>query len=413
MEDRSYNEPCGISLRRGKVRVIRFVFLSSLATAAGFLLVATLPAHAAPLDFTSATPVALTSPSTTLTIATNSFADSLTVNATSVLVGMSATTGGSFTIVSPTYGLSVTKTNGDGVLAATCSSNLVDTLVLSQASGATTYTIVPTRGACTPAATSTTPAPAPVPVGGSVLPPSFKIDNGAAITTSSTVTLSFAAPPTVASFVITTAYGNESSTATSSFASTISLNLCAGFASCGSGSYTVAVNFLDSNGGFIASSSESIDYLPTGTAVPPVTPTSTPAVATSTLTNIPKNATTSELETFLAALETELQTLLKEAAAKGITISGVPSSTVSSSPYVFTRNLSLWDQGQDVNKLQRYLVAQDKGPAAEALARHGTTDTFGPLTYAALKEFQKAVGILPDSGYFGPITRGYVRTHGE
>lgn len=61
-----------------------------------------------------------------------------------------------------------------------------------------------------------------------------------------------------------------------------------------------------------------------------------------------------------------------------------------------------------MNELQRYLVAQDKRPAAETLARHGTTDTFGPLTFAALKEFQKAVGIVPVSGYFGPITREYI-----
>lgn len=71
----------------------------------------------------------------------------------------------------------------------------------------------------------------------------------------------------------------------------------------------------------------------------------------------------------------------------------------------------MWDQGTDVNELQKYLVAENKGPAAEALAKHGTTDTFGPLTFAALKEFQKAVGITPDSGYFGPITRGYIRDH--
>jgi peptidoglycan hydrolase-like protein with peptidoglycan-binding domain len=67
----------------------------------------------------------------------------------------------------------------------------------------------------------------------------------------------------------------------------------------------------------------------------------------------------------------------------------------------------------DVNDLQRYLVAENQGPAADALARHGTTDFFGPLTFAALKEFQQAVGIVPHSGYFGPITRGYIAAHGD
>lgn len=370
-------------------------------------------AHAAPLDFTSATPIVLTSPSTTLTIATGSVADSLTVNATSVVVGMSASAGGNFTIVSSDYGLSVAKTNSDGSLTATCSSNLVDTLVLAQTSGATTYTIVPTASACTITPSSTPPAPPPVPVGGTVLPPSFKIDNGAAVTTSPSVTLSFFVSPTVKSFAITTSHDGASSTATSTYVPSLSLDLCTGLASCTSGTYTISVNFLDSNDNSVASSSESISYLPAGTAVPPAAPTSTPPVTTSPTStlSVPKNATTAELEAILTTLETELQVLLKEAAAKGIAISGTSFSTISSSQYTFTRNLHMWDQGTDVNELQKYLVAENKGPAAEALAKHGTTDTFGPLTFAALKEFQKAVGITPDSGYFGPITRGYIRDH--
>ena len=48
------------------------------------------------------------------------------------------------------------------------------------------------------------------------------------------------------------------------------------------------------------------------------------------------------------------------------------------------------------------------GPAAAKLKAHGATDYFGTLTEAALAEFQKKAGIVPPSGYFGPITRKYV-----
>jgi peptidoglycan hydrolase-like protein with peptidoglycan-binding domain len=64
--------------------------------------------------------------------------------------------------------------------------------------------------------------------------------------------------------------------------------------------------------------------------------------------------------------------------------------------------------GTDVRQLQRFLISQNAGAAARALKAHGITKNFGPLTKAALIEFQKSVGIRPTSGYFGPITRAYV-----
>jgi peptidoglycan hydrolase-like protein with peptidoglycan-binding domain len=116
--------------------------------------------------------------------------------------------------------------------------------------------------------------------------------------------------------------------------------------------------------------------------------------------------TAPELQALLARLEAQLQALLQEAAAKGITVSGISSSP--SIPYAFTRDLMLGMRGKDVNALQGYLIQVNKGLAAQALAKHSTTDYFGPLTKAALIEFQKAVGIHPDSGYFGPITRRWI-----
>jgi peptidoglycan hydrolase-like protein with peptidoglycan-binding domain len=107
----------------------------------------------------------------------------------------------------------------------------------------------------------------------------------------------------------------------------------------------------------------------------------------------------------LAGLESELQTLLAQAAAKGVSMPGTSSS------FTFTRNLTLYDTGADVTALQQLLINAASGPAAQALAHHGVTKTFGILTYNALKEFQKAVGIVPASGYFGPKTRAYVNAN--
>jgi hypothetical protein len=113
----------------------------------------------------------------------------------------------------------------------------------------------------------------------------------------------------------------------------------------------------------------------------------------------------------LASLESELQTLLAQAAREGITIPNAsPSASVGSS-FTFTRNLTIGMTGNDVHQLQLFLVEEDKGPAAEKLATHGTTKYFGSLTKAALIEFQKSVGITPDSGFFGPITRAWISAH--
>ncbi len=68
-------------------------------------------------------------------------------------------------------------------------------------------------------------------------------------------------------------------------------------------------------------------------------------------------------------------------------------------------------RGANVSVLQRFLMEQGKGSAARALATHGSTTYFGPLTRAALAEFQASVGISPALGNFGPITRAYVSTH--
>ncbi|MDE2019639.1 MAG: peptidoglycan-binding protein [Patescibacteria group bacterium] len=96
--------------------------------------------------------------------------------------------------------------------------------------------------------------------------------------------------------------------------------------------------------------------------------------------------------------------------ATGTSATGTPSLPVVVSPsaFAFSRNLSMEDTGPDVRALQQYLISQNTGSAARALAAVGPTQYFGAFTYRALIEFQMAHQISPASGYFGPITRAWI-----
>lgn len=74
----------------------------------------------------------------------------------------------------------------------------------------------------------------------------------------------------------------------------------------------------------------------------------------------------------------------------------------------FTRDLTIESTGQEVVALQTFLIAQNKGVKAQALAGAGATGYFGAMTAAALAEYQLAVGVSPASGYFGPLTRARI-----
>jgi hypothetical protein len=83
---------------------------------------------------------------------------------------------------------------------------------------------------------------------------------------------------------------------------------------------------------------------------------------------------------------------------------GAPATTGGT----YTRDLDINSEGSDVTALQLFLIAQNKGPQAQALAVVGATGLFGPLTQAALAEYQLSVGITPAAGYFGPVTRAHI-----
>ncbi len=96
-------------------------------------------------------------------------------------------------------------------------------------------------------------------------------------------------------------------------------------------------------------------------------------------------------------------------ALPGFPDTGRPSS-LELGPTIIV-NLTQGSSGKDVTILQQFLIAQNKGSSAQALASVGATAYFGSLTRRALAEFQADVGISPALGNFGPITRAYLGAH--
>ena len=70
-----------------------------------------------------------------------------------------------------------------------------------------------------------------------------------------------------------------------------------------------------------------------------------------------------------------------------------------------TRDLTIGARGADVTWLQNLLIEKSNGAAGAALKAAGATGYFGPLTRAALAEYQLARKINPSQGYFGAKTR--------
>ncbi len=130
--------------------------------------------------------------------------------------------------------------------------------------------------------------------------------------------------------------------------------------------------------------------------------TASPPSISASGTSSPSDTVAASIRSEISLLTQQLQSLMAQAGEQGRTLS---------SAYAFTDDLSLWDRGPAVTALQEYLIHVRKGPAAEALANHGPSGVFGYLTYHALMEFQASHGI-PATGFFGPMTRRYIATHG-
>ncbi len=82
--------------------------------------------------------------------------------------------------------------------------------------------------------------------------------------------------------------------------------------------------------------------------------------------------------------------------------------SLSSNP----RDLEINIEGEDVKYLQQFLNQQGfiiNTPGLPGSPGYETT-YFGNLTRQALIKFQQANGINPPAGYFGPITRAFIKT---
>lgn len=348
-----------------------------------------LSANAASLTYANATNVALSSPATTLTIATGSVADAFTVNATSVAVTISNLTGGEFTLISPVYDLSVSASAGGGSAIVSCS-NGIHTVVVSQNSGLAVYTITPAGIVCSNPATST---PVVVSTGGGGSAYDLSINHGATMTSTSSVMLSLYG--TEAYMMELSNNSNFTGTTWVPYATTYPWVLAST-----TGEQTVFVQFRTISGTIVGSAEASINFVPAPASSPASPISSQPILGSSTV-----GMTTSQMQALLISLESELQAL--ESAA-GNQASSTTSTPASPSSFFFSHNLSYGMSNIDVHALQQFLVSQHAGPNAEKLKLHGLTQYFGPLTRAALIEFQRFAHIVPASGYFGPITRAYV-----
>ncbi len=87
------------------------------------------------------------------------------------------------------------------------------------------------------------------------------------------------------------------------------------------------------------------------------------------------------------------------------------SSSENVSVDVFLRDLELGMSGDDVLVLQNILIKLESGAVSLELKKIGATGYFGNYTKNALIEYQKLNNIVPAIGYFGPITRAYMRVN--
>ncbi len=135
-----------------------------------------------------------------------------------------------------------------------------------------------------------------------------------------------------------------------------------------------------------------------GSATPASTPASTPTPTSSGLSTTQVDAILSLLSSFGA----DQATIDNVKAA----LNGQATSGTGASVSVFARNLEFGMSGADVKALQVYLNTHGYAVASSGVGSSGKETTkFGGATKAALIKFQKAMGITPAVGYFGPKTR--------
>jgi len=91
----------------------------------------------------------------------------------------------------------------------------------------------------------------------------------------------------------------------------------------------------------------------------------------------------------------------------GLVVMSFASFAPAARAATFTMDLTIGSTGAEVTALQTWLIAGGYSIPA------GATGYFGAQTQAALAAYQKANGISPAVGYFGPITRAKVNMGGS
>ncbi|MDE2038345.1 MAG: peptidoglycan-binding protein, partial [Patescibacteria group bacterium] len=236
--------------------------------------------------------------------------------------------------------------------------------------------------------------------------------------TASAATISWttnASSSSMVSYGTTTSYGSTTAeTDTSPRVTSHSVSLT-GLSSCTT--YHYEVGGVD---GFLnQSSSTDQTFTTTGCAAPPAA-SSTPSVATASISSSGGSVSTAELASLLApgpATDAYLASLKKRSFISGCPSGYIctPSSNSAAGAIVgsFVRDLSLGAVGSDVRALQIFLNRHGAPLASSGPGSPGhETDHFGPLTRAALIRFQDAhassilapLGLLHGTGYFGPST---------
>ena len=167
------------------------------------------------------------------------------------------------------------------------------------------------------------------------------------------------------------------------------------------------------SGGGGPSSIAAVPATPATPAIPAAT--TTPAVsavpATPATPATPASGlSTSQIQSILdvlASFDVDAATMASvRAALEGTSTGSVTSNAVA----VFKSNLTVGSLGSEVKALQQYLNANGYTVAAGGPGSPGNETTrFGAATKAALIKFQKANGITPAAGYFGPKTRAAIK----
>lgn len=133
------------------------------------------------------------------------------------------------------------------------------------------------------------------------------------------------------------------------------------------------------------------------------------------LTQIPGSTTLSQflVSNFRSTFTTALAANISLPTPIVMALASMPAASVrtSSVGLLPVGDLELGSSGPAVVILQKYLIQAATGVAAVRLAAAGATGNFGPITKAALVEYQIVAGISPPSGYYGSVTRALIAAH--